>query len=635
MGKNVIPSRCSRFKDEWGRTLTLRGVNLGSGAKAPAAPSGASCHRDVSFVGRPFPIEEADEHLSRLKSWGMNFIRLLVTWEAVEHAGPGVHDQAYLDYIRILAEKAVHHGFRLYIDPHQDVWSRFSGGDGAPGWTFDAIGMDIGRFAETGAALVQDAGGGPYPPMIWPTNAAKLAAATMFTLFFGGRDFAPRTLIEGEPAQEYLQRHYLGAIQKVAGRLRGLAGVMGYGVMNEPQAGYIGWRDLTAAGGTLKLGECPAPFQAMLLGAGVPQNVEVWERWLMGYRRAGLRRMNPEGVRAWREGYDCIWRQNGVWDLAGDGAPRLLRPDHFSVVDGRMVDFTQDCLRPFALRFARAIRSVDPDAKIFLENDEPHPPPPWKADDPEGLVYAPHWYDGPVMYQKRYFGFMGYDRRGNRIILGRKAVRTSYADQLLRFKRESAERLRGAPVILGEFGIPFDLDGGRAYGTGDWRAQIKAMDRSFRAMEDALMDCALWNYSADNTNREGDGWNGEDFSLFSRDQRTGPEDAYSGGRALEAAIRPYARAAAGEPLAMSFDIRTRIFTYGFRHDPGVSAPTEFFVPDYHYPDGYSVEVTDGTYTMDRARQTLVYLHGAQRREHGVRVRPCGREKIFEKAFPPT
>ncbi len=130
----------SKFKDEFGRTLMLRGVNLGGSSKVPYQPDGATYltadfynHRDISFIGRPFPLSEADEHFSRLKSWGFNFLRFLVTWEAIEHAGPGIYDRDFLEYIRAIVEKANQYDINMFIDPHQDVWSRFSGGDGAPG----------------------------------------------------------------------------------------------------------------------------------------------------------------------------------------------------------------------------------------------------------------------------------------------------------------------------------------------------------------------------------------------------------------------------------------------------------------------------------------------------------------------
>ena len=41
----------------------------------------------ITFVGRPFPLADADEHLARLRAFGFTLVRLLVPWEAVEHEG--------------------------------------------------------------------------------------------------------------------------------------------------------------------------------------------------------------------------------------------------------------------------------------------------------------------------------------------------------------------------------------------------------------------------------------------------------------------------------------------------------------------------------------------------------------------
>lgn len=622
----MISIKDSQFKDEAGRTLLLRGINLGGSSKVPFTPNGATHirdgffeHRDVSFVGRPFPLEEANEHFTRLRTWGFNFLRFLVTWEAIEHAGPGIYDHDYLDYIYAVLKKAQEYGFHIYIDPHQDVWSRFSGGDGAPGWTFEAVGLDITTFQDAGAAIVHQLYGDPFPRMIWPTNSAKLAAATMYTLFFGGNDFAPLVQIEGEPVQDYLQRHYIEAVRQVALRVGELPNVIGYDAMNEPLSGFIGCKDANMYNGLFKNGKCPTVFQSMLLGEGYPQEVEVWEQRLSGPRLLGHHTVNPKMIRAWRDGVKCIWKRHGVWDVAPDGMPRLLRPDYFSLVNGRQVDFSRDYYRPFVNRFARAMRLAHPNALIFLETEFHHEPPRWGAEDAPQIVYAPHWYDAFVLFMKQYSPFLGFNIATGKLVLGPHRIRRSFAQQLIAFKRQSARFLGSAPVLIGEIGIPFDLDKKKAYRTGDFSKQIQALDRNMRALEDALVSCALWNYTADNTNQYGDQWNDEDLSIFSRDQQMQPQDIHSGGRALEALVRPYARAAAGEPMRMAFDRDGKVFEFEFRHDAAITAPSELFVPDYQYPQGYTVEVSDGSYEIDRERQVVVYHHSGTREVHKVRV----------------
>src|SRR5688500_10311186 len=101
------------FLDSHDRRVLLRGVNLGGSSKIPYA--------GASFVGRPFPLAEADAHYRRLKHWGVNCLRFLTTWEAIEHAGPGQYDEAYLDYLYAVVKRAGEYGFWVFIDPHQDV----------------------------------------------------------------------------------------------------------------------------------------------------------------------------------------------------------------------------------------------------------------------------------------------------------------------------------------------------------------------------------------------------------------------------------------------------------------------------------------------------------------------------------
>jgi hypothetical protein len=131
------------FLDEYGRKVILRGVNLSGSSKVPFFPDG-STHlkqnwppedlKKISFIGRPLQENEIEEHYSRIKEWGFNCLRFLVTWEAIEHAGPYEYDFDFLDIITRLIKIAGDYGFYVFIDPHQDVWSRVTGGDGMPLW---------------------------------------------------------------------------------------------------------------------------------------------------------------------------------------------------------------------------------------------------------------------------------------------------------------------------------------------------------------------------------------------------------------------------------------------------------------------------------------------------------------------
>lgn len=118
-----------------GRQAFLRGVNVGGATKIPVNYSNSSdagfCElgqfgevypalvgnsnsgvdgslsntKSISFVGRPFPLSEADAHFRRLRAYGFNFLRFLVTWEALEGAAPGVYDLEYVEYVAAVLKK--------------------------------------------------------------------------------------------------------------------------------------------------------------------------------------------------------------------------------------------------------------------------------------------------------------------------------------------------------------------------------------------------------------------------------------------------------------------------------------------------------------------------------------------------
>jgi hypothetical protein len=65
---------------------------------------------------------------------------------------------------------------------HQDVWSRYSGGSGAPAWTLEAAGFDLHALEESEAAWLKGVKGGGHVESergVWPCGYQKLAAATM------------------------------------------------------------------------------------------------------------------------------------------------------------------------------------------------------------------------------------------------------------------------------------------------------------------------------------------------------------------------------------------------------------------------------------------------------------------------
>lgn len=598
-----------RFRDTNGREVMLRGINLGGDCKLPFENGETwrnddfSGHRDVSFVGRPFPLEEAHIHFERLRGWGFNCLRLLTTWEAVEHAGRGVYDTAYLNYYAELCRMAGDHGFYVFVDFHQDVWSRMTGGSGAPGWTLETIGIHIQSMERAGAALTMQRSfnandpnphQATYPVMCWSSNYGLAANGIMWSLFFGGRHILPDFRIDGEHVQDILQGSYLKAMAEVAKRVAHLPNVIGFDSLNEPS---VGWLDSPLSQPLRRYkrpGTAISPLAGLASASGHAVEIPVF-----GFgsdEPVGATTLNPDRLRIWRDDVQCPFEQAGIYSVV-DGEPVALKESAFELSrTGERLDVPNEIYGEFFRAVARTIREIKPSWLLFaeLEPTGPFRGHVYPEQMPTGSVNACHWYDLSTLVFKRLDVDNYLNLLTGQTASGEAAVTANYQAGLA-FRKAEAARFGGAPTLIGEFGIPFDLDQGFAYAAwakGDREGVFAVHETALGMMYDALdalsLSATLWNYTASNRNdlRIGDGWNQEDLSVYSVDQVDGPD---AGGRAVKGFARPYIRAAQGTIVSAAFDRTTQVFTAVVEVDPEISGHTEIALPTAHFGEQPKIE----------------------------------------------
>jgi hypothetical protein len=438
------------------------------------------------------------------------------------------------------------------------------------------------------------------------------ANGIIWTLFFAGADFAPTSRVDGRSIQHFLQDHYLGAMRAVAERVADQDHVIGFDTLNEPGTGFLGKR-LDEPTSRLP-GPAWTPLKALAAAAGLTQRLDVSS---IGSAELSEMSVNQQGVPIWLPGREDPFRAAGAWDLAETGEARALLPGYFAERAGKPVDFEQDYALPFFHKVAATIRSVRPDWMLFAEIN------PFAAlmgarfpeGCPERTVNASHWYDLTALVTKSFSAQAMTSILTGEVRQGPAAIEAGYVDELGRIKAVGERLNGGAPTVVGEFGIPYDLNGAEAYrrwasgehGPEPWSAHIQALGLMYNALDTLLLSSTQWNYTASNSNNPmiGDGWNQEDLSIWSADQVLASEGPLSGGRAVAGFSRPYVRAAQGRLVAQSFDAGTGTFRAELDCDPACGE-TEVVIPPAHYPAGYRALIDGRELDGHGGEQLLAY-----------------------------
>jgi endoglycosylceramidase len=186
------------FKDQQGRAVLLRGVDLSNGEKLP-----------------PFtPLSDLSQ-LQKLKDWGINNIRLGFIWEAFE-PNRGEYNFAYLDQLAEVVNAAGKLGISTIIDFHTDAFSRYSAGgcgSGFPKWTI--------------------------PPGLFTYRPNNGILCTMWGTFAGVDDLVPvsdfRLSIDAFYSDTYgVRTAFLKAWTEIARYFKNNDNIVGYDILNEP-----------------------------------------------------------------------------------------------------------------------------------------------------------------------------------------------------------------------------------------------------------------------------------------------------------------------------------------------------------------------------------------------------------------
>jgi len=284
----------------------------------------------------------------------------------------------------------------------------------------------------------------------------------------------------------------------------------------------------------------------------------------------------------WVLGYDIMNEP-----FAGSAAAGDLGGLKFGHEDASRT-FEQQQFHRFYQRVIAAIRAVDPDGWIFYEPlafpvNNGGPSYLGKLDDPrsgaERLAYFPHLY--AVLPEIN----LHYD-----------PTTTPELDAWVSQRRSDLPAL-GEPLLIGEFGLPWDAGGD----------PLGYLRKILNTADELTSGWAYWSYDPGN-------W----APVTGADHHESPN--------ANELVRAYPQRVAGRPLRYGYDPTTHVLELEFVDQTGVSGPTEIYIPAQRaYADGWHVEMSDSSgswqSSWDAQREVLSLTTPRRAGSHTVRILP--------------
>ncbi|WP_019854164.1 cellulase family glycosylhydrolase [Actinopolyspora mortivallis] len=290
----------------------------------------------------------------------------------------------------------------------------------------------------------------------------------------------------------------------------------------------------------------------------------------------------PSMNRAWDE----VWNNsNGVLDHLGDALAALAErvSDKPAVLGVELLNepwpgtafptcFPAGCpafdreYQAVHERLTERIRGVAPELPVFWE-----PNVTWNQLMPTHMADPP--WTPPITDERVAFSFHDYclaSQAATYLGLPEELVGACPAQHELTWSHADDFVARtNVPAMVTEFG------------DGDPRVLANTLERA----DERFVGWHYWHYTS---------------VVGSAEERGDP----FGGELGKQLVRTYPRATAGTPESMDFDPETGRFEYTYQPEPA-TAPTEIYVSDRHYPNGYEVSVRGGRVVSEPGSSTLL------------------------------